>query len=496
MRLIDHAAGRVGADAARAAGFDGAIRYLANSPDRGLPNKILLPDEAARYLELGMPLVSNWQRGKHATADWRRGFAGGVEDAQAAQAHHAACGGPDHAPIYFSVDEDVNLSTWNSLVLPYLNGAASVIGRHRVGVYGGQRSMWWADEDGFPFRWQTKSWSRYDAQGRWNSSLPVQWVPGCQLRQERVDEDRINGIGIDVNTVWATDFGQWQYDRSPVGQERPVSIKPNPGHRGDPLFLPDVLRAFGLKVWEDPGWRTRGHGDFNQIQGVIAHHTAGGGSNDWLVVRDGRTGLAGPLSQLVLEKDGTYRVVAAGVAWHAGSGSWRNWPKNNANWTTIGIEAVSKGTPPYDWTAAQLDAYVRGVGAILWYLGLDANSVAAHREYSSEGKIDPAGIDMGWFRSEVQKIIDAGPSGDSEEAELMAIRFKNYKGTEVDIQTVLFYMDKHVNEIREQLGGPKPFTGWPQLGDKTVVDSLADAHNKIDALTACVQALVDLHSKP
>ncbi|MFD4442530.1 hypothetical protein ACFWPK_22445 [Nocardia sp. NPDC058519] len=37
--------------------------------------------------------------------------------------------------------------------------------------------------------------------------------------------------------------------------------------------------------------------------------------------------------------------------------------------------------------------------------------VVAHREYSSEGKIDPAGIDMDAFRRDVQKIIDNPPGG-------------------------------------------------------------------------------------
>jgi hypothetical protein len=224
MRLIDHAAGRVGARAAKDAGYDGAIRYLANSPERGLPNKILTPEEAKEYIDLGMPLVSNWQKGKHETADWRRGYDGGVADARAALGHHQLCGGPPNRPIYFSVDEDVNLSTWNSLVLPYLNGAASVLGKEWVGVYGGQRSMWWAEEDGFRWRWQTKGWSRYDANGNWNIALPVQWVDGVQIRQVRVDEDRINGIGIDVNTTHAEDFGQWNLATTPAKEEPAVAV--------------------------------------------------------------------------------------------------------------------------------------------------------------------------------------------------------------------------------------------------------------------------------
>jgi len=176
----------------------------------------------------------------------------------------------------------------------------------------------------------------------------------------------------------------------------------------DPLWLADVLRAEGLKVIEHDGWRDRGHGDFGDIKGLICHHTAGGGVNDWRIVQNGRADLPGPLAQLVVEKDGTFRVIAAGVCWHAGRGRWPGWPTDNANWHTIGIEAVSRGTAPWDWTDVQLDAYRRGCAAILRHLHLGADRCVAHREYSSEGKIDPAGIDMDDFRAEVQTIIDSG----------------------------------------------------------------------------------------
>lgn len=226
-RLADHAAGRPGAQALKDAGFQGAIRYMANSPDRGLPNKILTPEEAQGFKDAGMELVSNWQKGKGPTADWKRGYQGGVEDARAALDHHFATGGPGYRPIYFSVDEDVDLDTWNNLVLPYLQGAASVLGKEWVGVYGGQRSMWWAEEDGFKWRWQTKAWSRYDEAGKWNASLPVQWEPGVQIRQERVDQDTVAGIGVDVNTTWADDYGQWSKSQAPTPiPEAPVTGVP------------------------------------------------------------------------------------------------------------------------------------------------------------------------------------------------------------------------------------------------------------------------------
>lgn len=170
-------------------------------------------------------------------------------------------------------------------------------------------------------------------------------------------------------------------------------------------WLADVLRNAGLDVWEDPDWRTRGHGSFDSLWGVMAHHTGVERDTEWMVVRDGRSDLKGPLSQLVLEKNGMFRVVASGVAWHAGNGSYPGM-NNDANWRTIGIEAVNTGLE--SWSMQQYQAYVRGVAAILKYLGLDASRVIGHKEWAgvSQGKWDPGGIDMDSFRSHVQLIMD------------------------------------------------------------------------------------------
>lgn len=179
---------------------------------------------------------------------------------------------------------------------------------------------------------------------------------------------------------------------------------------GDPVWLADVIRAEGVAVVEVEGWKTRGHGDYRELLGVLGHHTAGGGSNDWRVVLNGRPDLEGPLAQIVLEKDGSVKIICVGVAWHAGKGSWPGWPTNNANYFVIGIEAVSRGTAPWDWTDIQLVNYKKVVAAILRKMGVSAaKGFAGHREYSSEGKIDPAGIDLPAFRVDVQRIIDNPP---------------------------------------------------------------------------------------
>ncbi|MEU8898079.1 N-acetylmuramoyl-L-alanine amidase [Nocardia sp. NPDC048505] len=247
---------------------------------------------------------------------------------------------------------------------------------------------------------------------------------------------------------------------------------------GDPVWLAEVLRAAGLRVIEHEGWRERGHGDFRDIRGVLCHHTGGGGPNDWRIVQHGRPDLAGPLAQLVLEKDGTYRVIAAGVCWHAGAGSWPGWPTDDANFHTIGIEAVSQGCEPFDWTPAQLDAYHRGAAAILRRLGRDAGDCVAHREYSSEGKIDPAGLDMDEFRRTVQEIIDEGGARMSA-ADVARI--------EEFITAFCGPIGSDIKDIREQLCGQGQrdngqFGGWPQLDGLTLVEAIADIRTRLDKL--------------
>src|SRR5688500_8773210 len=109
-------------------------------------------------------------------------------------------------------------------------------------------------------------------------------------------------------------------------------------------WLPQVLEDAGLKVATVDGWELRG-GEMGTVRGVICHHTASprrGRNMPWLnSVRDGRSVLAGPLSQLGLGRDGTFYVIAAGRWNHAGSGFWNGVSRGNSHF--IGIEAENTG---------------------------------------------------------------------------------------------------------------------------------------------------------
>ncbi|MCP2018988.1 MAG: N-acetylmuramoyl-L-alanine amidase [Erythrobacter sp.] len=175
-------------------------------------------------------------------------------------------------------------------------------------------------------------------------------------------------------------------------------------------WLPEVLERAGLKVAETPDWRTRGRGDMGPVRGVLCHHTAtraGGNMPTLDMLIHGRPDLRGPLCHLGLGRDGTYYVVAAGRANHAGPGAWEGL-RNTGNTHLIGIEGENGGRPHDDWPEIQMDAYRRGVAAILDHIGAKANMCLGHKEWAPGRKPDPL-FDMSQFRSQVAEIL-AGKS--------------------------------------------------------------------------------------
>jgi hypothetical protein len=180
-------------------------------------------------------------------------------------------------------------------------------------------------------------------------------------------------------------------------------------------WLADELRAAGLNVIEEPGWRTRGAtskstGKLFDPIGQIIHHSADvareGLADDLddaglvnLIVH-GRADLPGPLYQIHIDRDGEVHVIAAGRANHAGRGSWEGIPKDSGNMTTVGIDFENNGVGE-GWPANQIHVGHVVSAVIARKLGHDAKQIAMHREYSSEGKIDPTGIDGNDWRAKV-----------------------------------------------------------------------------------------------
>lgn len=252
-------------------------------------------------------------------------------------------------------------------------------------------------------------------------------------------------------------------------------MKPNPNWRGDPTFLKDVLEFWGLDVATLDGWLNRGHGDFNVIQGIIIHHIGSNRYDAWNIARHPTLGLC---SQIHLSREGKVTLCGVGIAYHAGKGSYKNWPTNNANLTSIGIEAESDGVSP--WPAKQMDVYHRLCAAILWFLGKRANttSLLSHWEYSlkAQGKWDPgagngkhgAMLEMQHFRNRVNYYIDNPPF---KKEEPVALNFESIveavDKTKHRIVDLIRYTDHRVYQLHDH--------DLPRLEKK--IDKLLEVRN-------------------
>ena len=174
-------------------------------------------------------------------------------------------------------------------------------------------------------------------------------------------------------------------------------------------WIAATLRDIGLQPHEVPGWQTMGHRDVQGFKGIVVHHTACGGHGDILdldILEHGRPDLAGPLCNIAIGRLGTVVTVAAGVAYHAGSGDgWYNIDPNTANDWTIGIEAENLGDGSDPWPDAELRAMYMTCAALLDYGKLPTCMCFGHKEWTTR-KIDPVfgvpKMNMDDFRARVE----------------------------------------------------------------------------------------------
>ena len=180
--------------------------------------------------------------------------------------------------------------------------------------------------------------------------------------------------------------------------------------------LADACRSSGLRVIEEPGWEDRGHGGLlTRPQGLLVHHTAARASayatNPYpslRTVRDGRSDLAGPLSQIGLQRDLAVRVIAAGRCWHAGVVD--QWWQDNDH--AIGVEAEHDGVSL--WPDDLYDAYVVLARALRAWYRLPLARVVGHKEAAvPKGRKTDPNFAMPLFRAAIV-------AGETEQEDYMA----------------------------------------------------------------------------
>ncbi len=217
--LVDFAERQVPAKVIKAAGLGGALVYVSElRPGADFDFKPVTREYTDSLRAEGLHVVSCYQYGKPGwptPSDYTRGYEGGVSDAQTAMRLHSAAGGPATAPIFFSVDEDIDLDTWNSVAVEWFRGINSVLGVNRTGIYGHANALSWAIEDGVigdstspghAWAWQTRAWSggqREPAAVLYQYVIVTASDPGLAL----------GGTHVDLDEVLADDFGQWDLER-------------------------------------------------------------------------------------------------------------------------------------------------------------------------------------------------------------------------------------------------------------------------------------------
>ena len=200
--VVDYSAGVPQASAVKAAGHMGAVRYVSDRRPGAewMRGKPVTAAETRDYKANGLAVASVYQFGRAETADWKRGALGAAAHAPKAMALHTAAGGPTGRPIYVAIDDNPTLEQFNNQINPYLTamGTAFSAAGFQLGVYGNYYTIAWCLEDGI---------GSYFWQHDWGSRGKVH--PRANLHQVAGQQATIQGVQVDINNVYASDWGQW-----------------------------------------------------------------------------------------------------------------------------------------------------------------------------------------------------------------------------------------------------------------------------------------------
>lgn len=244
---VDYAWSRPTILAMKAAGVEFVCRYLSHDTT----GKNITIAEARALRDAGMSLVLVWET----TAS--RALAGeraGRDDALSAVFMARALGFPEDRPLFFAVDFDATAEQ-QPQISAYFAGVASVIGRSRVGMYGGHGPVSRAFDAGvIAYGWQTYAWSA----GRWDKRAGL---------QQYANGERIGGQEVDFNRSTTNDYGQW-----PVGETSMAFTA------DDKKWMIDVLvPAVAKAVWLTDGLVKNADGSATNTHWTPAFHLESAG---------------------------------------------------------------------------------------------------------------------------------------------------------------------------------------------------------------------------
>jgi len=173
-------------------------RYVCNSQLKDLSKA-----EAERLAAAGLSIVTICQSG---SAFMLKGRPYGVLLATRARAEATACGMPPDRPIYFALDLDpapLTAAQWDQ-VRGFLAGAAGVLGKRWVGLYGAYEAIEALCPEWAPWGMQTYAWSG----GKWSGKAQL---------QQYDNNVSVCGANVDRQRAVVADYGQWRPGWTPGG---------------------------------------------------------------------------------------------------------------------------------------------------------------------------------------------------------------------------------------------------------------------------------------
>jgi hypothetical protein len=219
---VDYSTSHPSIAALKAAKVHFVCRYIGSKDyTKSRSSKWLSPSEYKALKAAGIAVVVVFETtAKRAEG----GRAAGVTDAKVAIKELAYCGLPSNTIVYFAVDYD---TTVGPNITGYLQGAASVLGIKRVGVYAGYKVVKACFDKGLiTWGWQTYAWSG----GKWDKRAHI---------QQYSNGHKLGGASVDYDRAMTSNYGQ-SGDSSSTLATRPAP-KPSGGTKRE-VSASDILK--------------------------------------------------------------------------------------------------------------------------------------------------------------------------------------------------------------------------------------------------------------
>jgi hypothetical protein len=206
--------------AVKLAGFTFVGRYVSSLPKNDTNGKNMLPGEQQALHAGGLKIILFAEEG---TTRMTEGRAAGVEDAEHFKAVTHSLG-MDEAVMFCCSDFDAAPEQQDA-INAYLDGASTVLGPNRIGIYAGYHVVRRCLDAGKAhYACQTLAWSGPPHRGNdphnfWDGQ--TNWDTRAQVRQHL--QIKVAGASADVDEAVADDYGQWPRPaQSPPPKPAPV----------------------------------------------------------------------------------------------------------------------------------------------------------------------------------------------------------------------------------------------------------------------------------